>query len=502
MLEFREPTRTIAVVEDVSSLVAAKTAEQAQQRAAVNLKHEARQRVMDRLKPEVCGITPSELEAGSAPVRAKVAAIVAEEVGQLQRRGQAGRGPIITDDQAQALIGHVLDWQFGAGPLEPLFREPDVEDIVINSAHGADANLEPSLEVWTYRQSGKRREAIGLSLDDLREILNRNAGFLGRALNPTAPILNAQMRTGAGRGARVNAVLSPVCDPGISVTIRIHRLVARRFDDLIRLGTLSPAAASWLWLAVCSGLSMVVGGATSSGKTNLLNALSGVMPVGLRCVVIEDTRELELPVPDKVYLVTLTTQGSDAIKAIGQRQLVANALRMRPDRIVIGEVRDGAAWDAVKACNTGHEGTLLSVHAEDAAGVLVRLAQLCSEAPETANLPDRVLREIIASAFQCVVFAERRRQVDGSFRRFVTQITEVSGVVSDGVTALKPLFRFEDGELRWTKQWPHERIRRRIHEAGFSDRDIEAALTGRARLWTTATATASETDDGRLMSEF
>ena len=358
--------------------------------------------------------------------------------------------------------------------------------------------MEPALDVWTYRQSGKRREAIDLTLDDLREILNRNAGAQGHALNPTAPILNAQMRTGAGRGARVNAVLSPVCDPGISVTIRIHRLVARRFDDLVRLGTLSPAAASWLWLAVRSGLSMVVGGATSSGKTNLLNALAGVMPAGLRCVVIEDTRELELPVPDKVYLVTVTTQGADGVgnaRTIGQRQLVANALRMRPDRIVIGEVRDGGAWDAVKACNTGHEGTLLSVHAEDASGLLVRLAQLCSEAPETANLPDKVLREIIASAFQCVVFAERRRQPDGSFRRYVAQITEVSGVVSDGVTAQKPLFRFEDGELRWTKQWPHERIRRRIHEAGFSDRDIEAALTGGTRLWETVT------DDGRRTSD-
>ena len=136
---------------------------------------------------------------------------------------------------------------------------------------------------------------------------------------------------------------------------------------------------SWLWLCMQAGLSMVVGGATSSGKTNFLNALAGVMPPHLRCVVIEDTRELELSVADKVYLTTVQT--AEGQLAITQRQLVANALRMRPDRIILGEVRDAAAWDAVKACNTGHDGTLLSVHAEDAPSVLVRLTQLCGEAP-------------------------------------------------------------------------------------------------------------------------
>jgi pilus assembly protein CpaF len=290
-------------------------------------------------------------------------------------------------------------------------------------------------------------------------------------------------------GARINAVLNPVCDPHISATIRIHRLVARTFDDLVRLGTLSQAAASWLWLAVHSGLSIVVGGGTSSGKTNLLNALVGVMPNALRCVVIEDTRELELTVPDKVYLVTV--QNADGTRAVTQRQLVANALRMRPDRLILGEVRDAAAWDAVKACNTGHEGTLLSIHADDAHGVLVRLSQLCGEAPETSNISEKMLREVIASAFQCVVFLERRRQPDGSFRRFVTQITEVNGFVTDNTTVQKPLFRFEGSDpstsfgagLLWTQQWPHERIKRRIHDAGFSEDDIEAALTGRVRLW-------------------
>jgi pilus assembly protein CpaF len=474
MLGFKDPTRVIDVVDDASSLVEAKAAERDRASKSIDLKLEARQRVAAQLQPDASDVSASDLERASQEVRAKVEMIAALEVEKLQRRGAAGHGPVISDALAHELVQHVLDWQFGAGPLEPLFREPDVEDIVINSA---DATGQPALEVWTYRQGGKRREDIALTLDDLREVINRNAGYGGRALNPTTPILNAQMRN----GARICAVLDPVCDPHISVTIRIHRLVARTFDDLVRLGTLSPAAASWLWLLVQSGLSIIVGGGTSSGKTNLLNALVGVMPRNLRCVVIEDTRELELPAPDKVYLVTV--QNTDGTRAITQRQLVANALRMRPDRLILGEVRDAAAWDAVKACNTGHDGTLLSIHADDANGVLIRLSQLCGEAPETGNISEKMLREVIASAFQCVIFLERRRQPDGAFRRFVTQITEVNGFVSDNVTVQKPLFRFEQGELRWTQQWPHERIKGRIHDAGFSDDDIHAALTGCARLW-------------------
>ena len=413
MFGFKDPTRVIPIIDDSSSLIEAKAVERERALASTDLLAEARKRVADLLKPEVSGISVSALERGTEEVRASVTDLATDVVNQMRQRGLAGRGPVIPDALASVLVQQVLDHQFGAGALEPLFRESDVEDIVINSTPSTESNPsntnsdEGRLEIWTYRQSGKRRESIALTSDELREIINRNAGYQGRALNPVTPILNAQMRNGQGHGARINAILSPACDPHISVTIRVHRLVARRFSDLVKLGTLSVPAASWLWLCVQAGLSMVVGGATSSGKTNFLNALAGVMPAYLRCVVIEDTRELELPLADKVYLTTV--QNPDGQRSITQRQLVANALRMRPDRIILGEVRDAAAWDAVKACNTGHEGTLLSLHAEDAPGVLVRLTQLCSEAPETSNIPAQMLREIIAAAFQCVVFMERRR---------------------------------------------------------------------------------------------
>ena len=356
MFGFKDPTRVIPIIDDSSSLIEAKAVERERALASTDLLAEARKRVADLLKPEVSGISVSTLERGTEEVRASVTDLATDVVNQMRQRGLAGRGPVIPDALASVLVQQVLDHQFGAGALEPLFRESDVEDIVINSNPSTESNPstknsdEGRLEIWTYRQSGKRRESIALTSDELREIINRNAGYQGRALNPVTPILNAQMRNGQGHGARINAILSPACDPHISVTIRVHRLVARRFSDLVKLGTLSVPAASWLWLCVQAGLSMVVGGATSSGKTNFLNALAGVMPAYLRCVVIEDTRELDLAVSDKVYWSTV--QHPDPARCVTQRDLVKAALRARPDRIVLGEVRDGAAWDAIKATNT------------------------------------------------------------------------------------------------------------------------------------------------------
>lgn len=471
---------TIQVIDDASSLVQARADAHEQWLASANLKREARQRLSDRLKPELSGILAHELEEGKPHTRQKVEHLAQTVLAAMQQRGLAGHGPVLPDADAASLLQYMLDWQFGVGPLQPLFREADVEDIVINSVlRPAAAAQAIGLEVWTYRQSGKRREAIELTADELRDLINREAAPQGRALNPTTPILNVQMRS----GARLNAVLDPVCAPYISATIRIHRLVARSFNDLIQHGTLTVSAASWLWLCVQSGLATVVAGGTSSGKTNFLNALARVMPEHLRVVVIEDTRELDLAVSDKVYLTTV--QHPDPARQVNQRDLVRNALRMRPDRIVLGEVRDGAVWDAVKACNTGHEGTLLTLHAEDAESVSLRLAQLCSEAPETRNLSEKTLREIIASAFQCVVMLERRRNPDGSYQRLVTQINEVNGFISDGMAQQKPLFRLVDGQLKWTRQWPHDRLKRRILDAGFSEKDIQDALEGRTRLWET-----------------
>jgi pilus assembly protein CpaF len=443
----------------------------AEREAAARLEavqQQLRRMVNDRLRPPISGISVYELNEAADPTREKVSAIVHDCIADLQKRGLAGQGPVITQANADALYGFMIDLLFGAGPLETLFQQHDVEDIILNTVRGADGR--PVVEVWSYRQSGKQREQIAISPDDVIEIVNRNAAHQGRKLDPTTPILNAQMRN----GSRMNAVLDPVTDPHLSVTIRIHRLVARTFDDLIQLGTLTPAAAAWLEMCIKARLAIVIGGGTSSGKTNLLNAIARVADPRERIVAIEDTRELDLVVPDRVYLVTVNSRDPDRI--VTQRHLVANALRMRPDRIVMGEVRDAAAWDAIKAATTGHEGTLLTLHAEDASGVIQRLIRLSREAPETANMPDTAMREAVAAAFQLIVFLQRMRLPNGSFARFVTEIVELNGLVGDGVVQQRKLFAWQAGRLEWTRQWPHERTKRRLFEAGFSDRDIESAF--------------------------
>jgi Flp pilus assembly CpaF family ATPase len=156
---------------------------------------------------------------------------------------------------------------------------------------------------------------------------------------------------------------------------------------------------------------------------------------------------------------------------------------MRPDRLVIGEVRDGAAFDAVKATNTGHDGTLLTVHAESAEGVPKRLMQLASEAPEAAQLPERTLKEYVASAFQCIVYLERQRLRDGSTQRQVTQIIEVPGFTQNEQVSTVALFARTAKGLAWTRAYPSERTKQRIYAAGFTDQDIEAALNGRLAGW-------------------
>jgi len=428
-----------------------------------------RQTVNDRLRPAISGISAAELNEASEATREKVAGIVRDTIAEMERRGLSGHGPVITRESAEHLFGFMMDLLFGAGELEYLFKEPDVEDIVINTVRGRDG--EPTVDVWTYRQTGKRREAVSVSAADVLEMVNRNAARQGRKLDPMMPMLDAQMRN----GSRVNAVLNPIADPFLAVTIRIHRLIARRVEDLVKLGTLTPAAATWLDMCIKARLAIVVGGGTSSGKTNLLNALARMIDPRERIVVIEDTRELDLAVDDKVYLST--ARSNDPSRAVTQRHLVANALRMRPDRLVLGEVRTGAAWDAIKAATTGHDGTLLTVHAEDASGVINRLVRLSREAEETAHMPDQTMKEAVATAFQLVVFLQRVTNPDGSYSRRVTEIVEFNGFVTDSMVNQRRLFAWQNGRLEWTRQLPHERILRRFHDAGYTTHDIEAALS-------------------------
>ena len=464
------PPPTIRVVDTNTSLRQALEDRARAEVAGIDIRARARERYAQRIAPERSGISLSELNEGGPAVRERAEQIAREVVRELQDEGLSGRGPVIEDDQAAAIVKYLIDYQFGMGPLEDLFGENDVEDIIVNTHPGPDGK--PRCEVWTYRQSGKRKEEVAVDPDELLAIINRHASAQGRALNPSSPILNARLKN----GARINAILDPVCDPMLAVTIRRHRLVARSFADLVRMGSLSEAAADFLWLATRARLAMIVAGGTGSGKTSTLNAIARTADPDERVVVIEDTRELHLAVKDAVYMVTVQGQ-------VTQRHLVANALRMRPDRIVLGEVRGGEAWDAVKAANTGHDGTLVTVHAEDAEGAVMRFLQLCREAEETAQMPERTILEFVAAAFQVVVFLARRRQPDGSFRRGVVEIVESPGHVREGRPVLNPIFTLRDGTLTWTNYRLHDAVRQKIINAGFGERDIEAALAGKLGKW-------------------
>jgi pilus assembly protein CpaF len=464
----------IRVVDTNTSLRESFAARQRAEVEGTDMRTRARERYAQRIAPERSGISLSELNEGSPAVRARAEQIAREVVSELQQEGLNGQGSLIEDSQAEAIVRYLLDYQFGMGPLEQLFAESDVEDIIVNSRQGE--NGKPICEVWTYRQTGKRREQISVEPQELLAVINRHASEQGRALNPSNPILNARLKN----GSRINAILDPACDPFMAVTIRRHRLVARSFSDLVRLGSLTEAAADFLWLAIRARLATIVAGGTGSGKTNMLNAIARNADPDERVVVIEDTRELELAVKDVVYMVTVQGESKNNIS---QRHLVANALRMRPDRIVLGEVRGGEAWDAVKAANTGHDGTLVTVHAEDAEGAIGRFLQLCREAEETAQMPERTVLEFVASAFQLVIFLARRRQPDGSFKRSVVEIIESPGHVREGRVVLNPIFTLRDGRLVWTNYRLHERLREKIINAGFSDTDIEAALQGKLGKW-------------------
>jgi pilus assembly protein CpaF len=437
------------------------------------LRDAARAAFRQALRPEVSGIAPEALAQASARVRVEVEQLARGVITTLQDAHSREHKAPITDIMGQGLIQYLLDCQFGAGALEPLFAAGDVEDICVNTRPGADGDRR--VEVFTFRAGGKKREEIDITVDEVIELANRHAASQGRSLNTASPVLSAQMAS----GARLNAVLDPVCDGGVSMTIRLHRLVARTLDDLVALGTLSVQAANYIHLMAHAGVSMVIAGGTGSGKTNLLNAVARSMPQDLRCVVIEDTRELQLEIADVVYLRTVESPDN----RITQRQLVANALRMRPDRIVIGEVRDGAAWDAIKATNTGHAGTLLTIHAEDAHAVITRLMQLCAEAPETANMSEQRLVQTISSAFNTVVFIERTRDGSGRMHRAVKQITDMTGQVSDGQPQQIDLFRFQDGALRRTSARPHASTMRVFRQGGYSEQQVMDAMESETPIW-------------------
>ncbi len=331
------------------------------------------------------------------------------------------RTPLSAVDRTQ-LIQDVSDDILGYGPIDKLLRDEDVSEIMCN---GPD-------QIFVER-AGK------LSLEDvtfadelhLRRIIDKIVAQVGRRIDESSPLCDARLTD----GSRVNAVVSPLAVGGPFLTIRKFAADPLRIDDLIRFGTLSVHSARFLQACIVGKLNVLVAGGTGTGKTTTLNVLSGFIPEDERIVTVEDAKELQL---NQAHVLSLETRPPN-IEGKGEitiRDLVKNSLRMRPDRIVVGECRSGEALDMLQAMNTGHDGSLTTLHANSPRDSISRLETLVLMAGY--DLPVRAIREQIASAVDCVVQLQRLR--DGTRR--ITHITEVDGMEGDIIT-LQDIFMFD-----------------------------------------------------------
>ncbi len=336
------------------------------------------------------------------------------------------RNELLTHAERDRLIDDVLNEALGLGPIEPLFRDPTVSDILINGPRA----------VFVERHG--RLEDTDIVFNDeqhLLEIARRIAARVGRRLDESCPMVDARMED----GSRVNAVIRPLALDGALVSIRRFPARPLRAEDLVRRDTLTPEIVEFLAACVRARMNIVISGGTGSGKTTLLNVLSGFIPEGERIATIEDSAELQLQQRHVARMETRTAN-LEGRGEVTVRDLLRNSLRMRPDRIIVGECRGGEELDMLQAMNTGHPGSLCTLHANDTRDALSRLEMLVGMAG--FDLPIWLIQRQIASAVDVLVHCAR---CSGGQRK-VLQVSEVTGLAQDTI-ATQDLFRFEQTGL-------------------------------------------------------
>ena len=344
-----------------------------------------------------------------------------ERVSQVVRGMLEREKTPLTMAEREQLVREVLDELFGLGPLEPFLDDPTISDILVNGAH----------DVYIERAGLLEKTDVQFSDDEhLMRIIERIVSRVGRRVDESSPMVDARLQD----GSRVNAIIPPLALDGPILSIRRFGRSPLTADDVLRNGTLTAAMLTLLKASVQGKLNVLISGGTGAGKTTLLNVLSAFIPYQERVITIEDAAELQLKQEHVVRLETRppNIEGKGAIR---QRQLVINALRMRPDRIIVGEVRGEEAIDMLQAMNTGHEGSMTTIHANTPRDALSRLETMISMA--NLNLPDKAAREQIASAINLII--QISRLSDGSRR--VTSISEITGMEGPTVT-LQDLFLF------------------------------------------------------------
>ena len=360
----------------------------------------------------------------------------------------------LSRQEREQIIVEVQHETFGLGPIEPLMQDPSVSDVLVNGPK----------HVYIERRGRLERTKV-IFRDDahLLQIIDRIVSAVGRRIDESSPMVDARLAD----GSRVNAIIPPLALDGPVLSIRRFAVDPLKMSDLIEYETLTPALAEFVRAAVQARLNVLVSGGTGAGKTTLLNVLSNAIPATERIVTIEDSAELQLQQEHVVRLETrpATMEGAGAVT---QRDLVRNALRMRPDRIVVGEVRGGEVLDMLQAMNTGHDGSLSTVHANSARDALSRLETMVLMSGLT--LPLRAMRDYIASALDMVIHVGRLS--DGS--RKVLRVVEISGMEEDVVTT-QDIFLFQQDGIG-----PDGRVRGFHRATGirpkFMDRLIRAGI--------------------------
>ncbi|GAC1498479.1 MAG: hypothetical protein NVS2B8_20010 [Vulcanimicrobiaceae bacterium] len=428
----------------------------------------------DRLKAEVHEAVTRRIDvvaASRAHTDGQKIAELRSQISEVTGQLLAEHADVDTVEERAELQQEIIDELLGLGPLEDLFRDVAVSEIMVNGPNVIYVERAGRITLTDRKFNDERH---------LRTIIERIIAPLGRRIDESSPMVDARLPD----GSRVNAIIEPLALDGSTLTIRRFGKKRLQMEDLVKFGSIAPEGTQLLRAMVEARLNVVVSGGTGSGKTTFLNILSNYIPNHERIVTIEDAAELML---NQEHVVRLESRPAniEGRGAVIIRDLVKNSLRMRPDRIVVGECRSGEALDMLQAMNTGHDGSMTTLHANTPRDALARMETLVLMAG--FDLPVRAIREQIASAVDAVVQIERMR--DGS--RKVTSITEVVGMEGDIVT-MQELIRFQSkgvdkdgkvlGEFQYTGVQPH--YTSRFEEAGV-DFDVRslAKLQSAGTLW-------------------
>jgi len=372
------------------------------------LKSRIHRRLIDRLNLSTLGAQEQDEAVG--------------EIRRLVRELLAAENVPLNFDERESLVDQILDEIFGLGPLEPLLQDPEINDILVNTYR----------QVYVERNGRMERTDVRFKDDrHLLQVIDRIVSRVGRRIDDSSPMVDARLPD----GSRVNAIIPPLAIDGPHVSIRKFKKDVLTADQLLRLETLTPQMLELLEGVVKARLNVLISGGTGAGKTTLLNVLSAAIPANERVVTIEDSAELQMRQPHVVRLETRppNIEGKGEVSA---RQLVINALRMRPDRIIVGEVRGAESIDMLQAMNTGHEGSLTTLHANTPRDALSRLETMISMA--NLNLPEKAVRQQVGNALDVVI--QIGRLADG--RRKIVSISELVGMEGDTIT-MQEIFEFE-----------------------------------------------------------